>query len=116
MKRKILVLFMLGMVAGSVQAQPKPKQEAVPDSEIQKTVVTDTIRKAAVAPVVINTDSLKNLKVIDSLNTQLVLYKNFYAYISNKFFPEKYKKTEIEKAIILADSLSAARDSKWRGI
>jgi hypothetical protein len=117
MRHNILVLLMLLVLTGTTMAQRKNKKETTAvDSTAQKVVVADTT-KAVIAPVaVVNTDSLKRTAEIDSLNAQLVLYKDFYAYIANKFFPEKYKKIEIEKAIPLADSLSAANNNKWKGI
>src|SRR5688572_1189503 len=116
MKKEILVLLVLLLLAGSTMAQKK-KKDAAKDSTT--TVVVDTAPAAVSAvPVSAKTgnDSLKASKNYDSLNAQLTLYKNFYKYIGDKFFPEKYKNLGIEKAIPLADSLSAARDSKFKGI
>src|SRR5690349_16242222 len=116
MKKEISVLLVLLLLAGSTMAQKK-KKDAAKDSTA--TVAVDTA-PAAVSAVPVSTkaanDSLKAAKNYDSLNAQLALYKNFYKYISNKFFPERYKNLEIEKAIPLADSLSAANNSKWAGM
>ncbi len=114
MKNIILVLLILLVSANSTMAQRK-KKKAAADSVASKEVVVDTAKVVTSSPQV-DGDSVKSVKNYDSLNAQLVLYKNFYTYISNKFFPEKYKNIEIQKAITLADSLSAANTSKSQGL
>jgi hypothetical protein len=114
MEKRILVLLMMLLLAGATMAQRK-KKEAAKDSTAGKAVAVDTV-KVPSGSVKAESDSLTAARNYDSLNAQLKLYKNFYAYISGKFFPEKLKNIEIEKAIALADSLSAANNSKWTGL
>ena len=117
MNKKILVLLILLVFTGDAIAQLRKKkrdEKAAADSAAQK-VVTDTTKVVA-APVAAVSDSLKKATATDSVSAQLVLYKNFYTHISDKFFPEKFKNIEIEKAIALADSLSAANQSTNKGL
>src|SRR5690348_5629934 len=104
MKNKIFILCLL--LIGSVAAvAQKTSNDSV---KTESKPATSSTRHAS--------DSVAMVKKYDSLNHQLALYEKFYHYINNKFFPPKYKNIDIEKAIPLADSLSAARDTKFKGI
>jgi hypothetical protein len=121
MNKTILVLLILVIFTGDVVAQQRKKnreEKAVSDSTAQMSVAVHPTEPVAVPAMAVETvaDSLKRSAERDSINAQLTLYKNFYTHISNKFFPEEFKNIEIEKAIPLADSLSAANQSASKGL
>jgi hypothetical protein len=110
------MLLLLFVVTADAMAQlRKKKREEAADTTAQKVAAVDTA-KTVVTPVVAVADSIKKPTENDSLTAQLVLYKNFYTHINDKFFPEEFKNIEIEKAIALADSLSAANQSSSKGL
>ena len=121
MNKKILVLLMMLLFTSSAMAQLRKKKRdekaAAAAADSTKAVAADTTKAVAAPAVAIAApDSLKKPTATDSLSAQLVLYKGFYTHISDKFFPEKFKNIEIEKAIALADSLSAANQSANKGL
>jgi hypothetical protein len=103
MKTKTL-LFTLIILSSAAFAQKKKDQ---PSDSVK--AAHAAIRQAATA------DSLKQVRY-DSVKTELGQYKKFYSYINNKFFPEKFRNVDVEKAIALGDSLSAANNKKWTGL
>jgi len=105
-KRSALFLVLLLLTVSAVAQLRKKNKEAPVDSVAKTETVADTTN--SIKP---KNDSVKQTSASDSLNAQLTLYKDFYAYISNKFFPEKFKKAGIEKAITLTDSLSKSNES-----
>jgi len=114
MRKKIILLLMLSSLTGSMLLQAQKKENA---ETSKKEIVKDT-SKVVVAPTPSQwvKDSVKTVQLIDSLKAQITLYKSFYTFISNKFFPEKYKNIPIEKAAPLVDSLRAARDETFKGL
>lgn len=114
MKRILFLLVTLVMLSEIVLGQGKKKQAAV-DSTAQKVVVADTTKKVVDSGKA-KADSLKFAKQYDSLKTELAQYKKFYLYINAKFFPEKFRNVDVERAIALGDSLTAANNSKWSGL
>jgi hypothetical protein len=121
MNKMILVLPILVLFTGDVIAQQRKKNrdnKSTSDSTTQMFAAADTTKIVAVPAMTDEAvaDSLKIAAERDSLNAQVTLYKNFYTYIRDKFFPEEFKDIEIEKAIPLADSISAANQSAARGL
>jgi hypothetical protein len=102
------ILFIL-LILGSLTTFAQEKKQETDSLTKKKAVATPGVPKSS-------KDSLGTSQSIDSLKAELTLYKSFYAYISKKFFPEKYKNLPINRAIPLADSLSAARDKRFKGL
>jgi hypothetical protein len=113
MKIKIIALVSLLILPGVVFAQKKKNQPA--DSTVKKEAAADSVKRT-VDSGKRKADSLKQVKEYDSVKTELVQYKKFYTYINTKFFPERFRNIEVERAIALGDSLTEAKNSKWNNI
>ena len=89
--------MMLAFTEGAMaQLRKKNRDEKTPSDSTAQKATADTPKPVAVTAVSVSeADSLKKPVATDSLSAQLVLYKGFYTYISDKFFPEKYKRQKI---------------------